>query len=151
MKLYICDFTEYLTIKEQDLRLNFINNVQNLIIQNKEEVDYIITCLSNLVIYHENFNKGYIDIKNFIIDNFNLDTNTKIITFNPISTFYLKNVINVCYSKLDIDEISILICPHTINNYNFNKSINKKYHVSFKGNINITNNRKKLYYILKKI
>lgn len=127
MKLYICDFTEYLTIKEQDLRLNFINNVQNLIIQNKEEVDYIITCLSNLVIYHENFNKGYIDIKNFIIDNFNLDTNTKIITFNPISTFYLKNVINVCYSKLYIYEISILICPHTINNYNFN--INIMYHL----------------------
>ena len=117
---------------------------------NEPDIDYIITCLScetNYPVYGNPTESGGVkiwDIENFIKYNFNF-IEKKIIIFQDMTHFYFKNIINVCYASKNDDKNSILICPPAIKIFNFNNNINKKYFMSFKGNINASQERFKAF------
>jgi hypothetical protein len=146
MKIYTCNFSNNLVFYAKEMYNIFNNSEFNT--SNYDEANYILTCLSDELNYPIYGNMGFAlpndyiyDVVSFIKNNFNLYENKKIITFYHTTQFYIDNVINICYTKNDDDDRNIVICPPAIKKYIFNKNIDKKYFLSFKGNFSASENR----------
>jgi hypothetical protein len=128
--------------------INEIFNNSSFVTKNVKEANYLITCLSNETNYPIYGNPNYakskyqiINLNYFLKNKFNLYNFQKIIIFYHIPIVFMHNVINICYSKEDKDLKNIVICPPAIKTYKFNNNIDKKYFISFKGNISASHNR----------
>jgi hypothetical protein len=152
LKVFFCTYSK-------EIQEIFNNSI--FITNNFQESNYFITCLSNETNYPKYGNQEYAKskkkIKNlnkFIDQYFNLYAFQKIVIFYHTPIHFKSNVITVCYCKDDIDKYNILICPPAIQIYNFNNNINKKYFVSFKGNLispdKLLDNRIQIFNKLKK-
>lgn len=146
MKIYTCNFSNHLVFYAKEIYNIFNNSKFNT--TNYDEANYILTCLSDELNYpiYGNMqfalpNNYMYDVVSFIKNNFNLHENKKIIIFYHTTQFFIDNVINICYTKNDDDDRSIVICPPAIKKYIFNKNIDKKYFLSFKGNFSASENR----------
>jgi hypothetical protein len=128
--------------------------------KNKSEADYFITCLSDELNYPVYGNMDYARSKNWM-DNVSMSNllnkyaeltlSKKIVAFCHVPIAINKNnIILMCYSKKDEDKQNIVICPPAIKKYNFNNNFDKKYFISFKGNIHASENRKKIFYSFQK-
>ena len=157
MKIFVCNrFQDFFVMYSKEINNIFNNTTFNT--DNFKEADYLITCLSEEKNYPIFGNMDYanskIEIKNinvFLNKYFHLNNSQKIIIFCNIPKVFKYNIINVCYSKDDNDFHNIVICPPAIKNYTFNNILDKKkYLVSFKGNINASENRLQVINVLKK-
>ena len=155
MKIHTCNFSDYFCIYSKEIYDIFSIYPLNT---GSKEADYIITCLSNELNYPKygnmNYARGQKAIGNtlsFMQQIFGEEiyipfSNKKYIIFFHTSTFFFDNIINICYSKDEDDINSIVICPPAIKKYEFSKILlQKKYLVSFKGNVNASIQRLRIF------
>lgn len=156
MKIFICNkLKPYFVIYSKEVN-NVLNN-SKFVINDWKNADYIITCLSDEQNYPKYGDMKYAesklkinDITLFIKNRFNLNPNQQLVIFRHIPCVFTKNTINVCYAKHDNDYNSILICPPAIQKYNFNNTLDKKYILSFKGNVHCSQGRNRIFNAFKK-
>ena len=150
-KLFISDLKDFFCIYAKEIHEIFQKSTYRTTKIN--EADYIITCLSDELNYPKYGNMPYarsnLDIKNIkgFVDCF-FPQHQKKVVFCHIPVSKTNSIITVCYSKDDTDQDSIVICPPAIIQYSFNQTLNRKYLMSFKGNIKGSINR---YNIFKKL
>lgn len=157
MKIFVCNrLQDCFVIYAKEINQLLNNTPFNT--DNPVDADYLITCLSDERNYPIFGNMEYanpkIEIKSinaFINKNFHVKKSQKIIIFYNTPQHVKSNVITVCYSKDDNDLHNIVICPPAIKKYTFNNSLDtKKYFVSFKGDVNSSENRLQVFNKLKK-
>jgi hypothetical protein len=156
MKIFICNkLHPFFVIYSKEI--NIILNNSQFVTNEWSSADYLITCISqeqNYPIYgNMDYAKAKIyisDINAFIKKRFRINPHNKLVIFQNSPTVFLDNVINVCYSKNDNDDKNIVICPPAIKKYRFNESLNKNYLISFKGDINRSLERNRVFNAFKK-
>jgi hypothetical protein len=156
MKIFVCNkLYDFFTIYSKEIM--YICNNSNFTTDQFKQANYLITCLSDELNYPIYGNMDYANSKNkikdinmFIKKFVNLNNSQKIIVFYHTPKVFIDNTINVCYSIPDDDNKNIVICPPAIKQYKFNKNINKKYLISFKGNVNASKERNDVFNIFSK-
>lgn len=157
MKIFACNrLKDFFVIYAKEINECFNNTIFNT--DNPLDADYLITCLSDERNYPIFGNMEYanskIEIKNinaFLNKHFHVKKSQNIVIFYHTPQSVKSNVITVCYSKDDNDLHNIVICPPAIKNYTFNSLLEqKKYFVSFKGNVNASKNRLNAFNVFKK-
>jgi hypothetical protein len=152
MKIFVCNkLKDFYCIYSKEINLIFNDTRFNT--TDFKEAHYLITCLSDERNYPIYGNMPYAEPKTnitnisaFLNKYFNLNIFQKVVIFYHTPVVFSNNVINICYSKDDSDKNNIVICPPSIQKYTFNNGINKKYFVSFKGNIHSSDNRKNIFF-----
>ena len=153
MKIYVCNkLWNCFVIYSKEINLIFNTTLSSYNTRNVNDANYIITCISDETNYPIYGNPRYAiprmkikDINVFIEKLFVLKQGQKIVVFYHTPKVFNNNTINVCYSKHDNDSNNIVICPPAIKQYSFNNNIDKKYFISFKGNIHASNERECIF------
>jgi hypothetical protein len=154
MKIFICNrLHPYFVIYSKEI--NKILNNNQFVTNEWSNADYIITCISQELNYpifgNMDYSRPKIEIKNIyafihlMCKQFRINPNNKLVIFQNSPTVFSNRVISVCYAKNDNDNINVVICPPAIQKYSFNNTVNKKYTLSFKGDIHRSPERNRIF------